>query len=442
MAASWRVGAGLAWLALVAGPAGGDSPRHLGKSQEEWARRLKDPEPETSVGAVDALGLLGQKSGRFVPELAGALRDRDRLVLLHAARALAGIGPEARPAIPALIDALEVPADPKLGASALGDLAPLVARAIAWLPQAPPRPGEPTDEALRGEIVRALRSLGSTAVADLAAGLTHPSPVVRARLADLLATMTPDQQAAPALVAALADPVEGVRSSAASALRRLGKAAVPGLIAVLDGPDDRLGERAAEILSNLRAPGVAPARVASLRAQGGRARTAALLIRLDPGWAPEVAPILNGALRSPDEPTRHRAATLLAWLNPPSEETVPALTAALKDPSLRVRARSAEALSCLAVLPTEALIVAPLIEALSAPEMRPWALKALARVGPRAVSAVPALVRMLADSDPVVRGEAATALAAVGPRPRARRRPWSRACATVMRASSRPRARR
>ncbi len=60
---------------------------------------LEDDDPSRRVGAAHALSAIGRPA---VPALIEALDDRNHVVRIGAARALAGIGPDAHEAIPAL----------------------------------------------------------------------------------------------------------------------------------------------------------------------------------------------------------------------------------------------------------------------------------------------------------------------------------------------------
>lgn len=111
-----------------------------GRSSRVWARDLDSPDGPTRSRAIFALGSIGEPAGhtaptlakimtddedpnaraeaslaiakmrgagkQVVPELARALKDAELLVRMNAARALFQLGPDARPAVPMLIEAL------------------------------------------------------------------------------------------------------------------------------------------------------------------------------------------------------------------------------------------------------------------------------------------------------------------------------------------------
>ncbi len=129
---------------------------------------------------------------------------------------------------------------------------------------------------------------------------------------------------------------------------------------------------------------------------------------------PEVfVPALINALKDSDAGVRHWAAMALAKYGAAAKPAVPALIAILNDPDPYVRVEAANALKSIdPVAAMPALINAlkdsyGLVRALSA--------IALARYGPAAKPAVPALIALLNDADPGVRVEAASALKAIDP---------------------------
>ncbi len=91
--------------------------------------------------AAWAFKLLGPAGRPAVPVLARLLEDRDPSVRMAAADCLAGIGPEAREAVPGLIRALQAPRGPgwnqdqavAAAAYALGEIGPAAAAAIPFL---------------------------------------------------------------------------------------------------------------------------------------------------------------------------------------------------------------------------------------------------------------------------------------------------------------------
>jgi len=71
--------------------------------------------PEARNNAFSGLCQMGRIAKDQVPELAGLLKHRDKQVRIYAALTLAGIGPDANAAIPALLEACQ---DPELSSYA------------------------------------------------------------------------------------------------------------------------------------------------------------------------------------------------------------------------------------------------------------------------------------------------------------------------------------
>ena len=71
-----------------------------------WVDQLEDPDAGVRLEAVDNLGALGPDARPAVPALARRLRDAEVEVRRHAAFALGEIGPPARSAVPALTMAM------------------------------------------------------------------------------------------------------------------------------------------------------------------------------------------------------------------------------------------------------------------------------------------------------------------------------------------------
>ncbi|HLJ94744.1 MAG TPA: HEAT repeat domain-containing protein [Gemmataceae bacterium] len=109
-------------------------PPYTGKTVAELEQMLRDPNPSIQVQGAFGLGRLGPEARSAVPALMEALK-RDRLVRQHAALALGQIGPAASDAVPALCAALSDPewAVRRQAALALGQIGPQARPAIPAL---------------------------------------------------------------------------------------------------------------------------------------------------------------------------------------------------------------------------------------------------------------------------------------------------------------------
>lgn len=213
--------------------------------------------------------------------------------------------------------------------------------------------------------------------AHLARLLADPDPAARAAAVRALADLGPD--AVPALLAALAAPTGLARSAATAALRELGSvAAAPALARALADPDPRVRQRAAR---------------------------AAEILGPAPAGSP-LEPALVAALADPDPRVRRDAALALAATGPRSPAAVARLLAALTDPDAGVRVAAAAAAATLPAAATPDL-VPTLVRDLESPDRYRHlpAVSALARLGPRAAAALPALLAAFRTGDPALQTE-------------------------------------
>jgi hypothetical protein len=209
----------------------------------------------------------------------------------------------------------------------------------------------------------------------------NDSPGVRMESADALGGLGPGaHEAVPALFAALTDPSEAVRASAARALSKidLGGGDVPRLVEALGSSDGYVVAFAAWTLGNMGAaaqPAV-PALAQAFWRDDINAVVGAALARIGPAAGAAVG-VLQEALRSDNPDRRWRAARTLGRIGPQAAPAVPLLTSALSDPYAAVRQHAA---------------------------------RALGRIGAAARPAAGALQRATGDRDDTVRREAREAL--------------------------------
>lgn len=320
-----------------------------------------------------------------------------------------------------------------------------------------PRPSA-GDEERRYRAVAGLDPRAPGALERLLAALTDPSWRVRSGAVERLAEADP-ARAAPALAAALAaDSGAGARNAAAIALERLGGAAVPALLPLLEGPASELRTAALEILGGIGDrrtvpalarrlddpdPNVRAAAAEALGKAGGPAAVAALhavLARPDPALrraaldalirlrAPPPAPALAELVG--DRGARRAALRLAGWSDDPAAAAL--LAAGLADPSRTVREAAlagigqqrlrpeppSEAGAALAEAVSAAAARAPAVAAGAAEGLA--AAEAPVRAGALAVvqwagAAEHAAAAAAAAEDELLRPLAAEALAALGP---------------------------
>jgi HEAT repeat protein len=260
-------------------------------------------------------------------------------------------------------------------------------------------------------------------------------------------------RAVPALTGSLADERAKVRVMAATALAEIGPAASAAAPALLDQAlrDSNLNASAtaAGALAKIDLTAARQVMSASLPqlASGdadARRRACEVIASLGPVARPAV-PRLVEASKDPDEVVRGRAVAALGSIGLPAAQVVPALIAALGDPAPGVRytavlqfsfaqvpeaaipaltTRLGDEEKSVAGLAERALAAARQGQMANVPVLammlrmgssRDYTLLQLAKLGPRAAGAVPALVPILREPRALDRYLAAEALGAIGP---------------------------
>ncbi|NQT54453.1 HEAT repeat domain-containing protein, partial [bacterium] len=205
----------------------------------------------------------------------------------------------------------------------------------------------------------------------------------------------------PELIAQLRSPDASTRSKAAEALG-LAKAeqAVPGLIPLLDDPDEDAQWKATVALSNIGTP-AAPALIEALAVEKERSRwkaeTALKMIAAD------AVPALADALKDRRARIRQSAAFLLGEIK--DARSLPALAAALGDKDHDTRWKAATSLTKFGAQATDVIAKTLASDSIEARRCAAWVVQQT-----RDPAAVSALVRALADRDEQVRWKAAIAL--------------------------------
>jgi HEAT repeat protein len=333
-------------MVITLQPARGEEQRTFyGKTVDGWREVLRD-KASTAIRrrqAAWALGCFGPEAKAAVPDLIEALRNGQFKV--QAAESLAQIGSGSEAAVPILIERFL-----KQGCQHLT--------------------GQGTifyDDSTEESLV----SIGSAAV--------------------------------PALVEVLTGPNIDMRVCATEVLGRIGPAAreaVPSLIREIEHPDLRDKpevhiRNAVEALGRIgpEARAAVPALNHRLLRQGYLHNLVVefdVLVALDQIGASPVAKLLEVFLRDADP----YMAEKLAWLGPRAHEAIPSLRAALTDKRPQVRIAAAVALTYIDPSATESLPA--LIEGLKHPGDDPHIVEqfigALAQLGPSAKPAIPTLV--------------------------------------------------
>jgi HEAT repeat protein len=158
-----------------------------------------------------------QRHPKVIPALESMLRSRQGSTAPEAAFAVGELGPDAEPAVPALVAALAHPDNDtrRAAAHSLGRIGP------AAIPALRNAIGSGEDQA-KCHVVEALGWIGPSSVDALIGALASPSPPVRRSAARALGRLGPAaKQAEPALVKAVSDPESELRDAAAAALKRI-----------------------------------------------------------------------------------------------------------------------------------------------------------------------------------------------------------------------------
>jgi HEAT repeat protein len=348
-------------------------------------------QPEVRREAALALGAIGPSSSASVPGLIEALANRSPTVVAGAAYALGRIGPQARAA-----------ETPLTRCAANSD--PLVKTVCAWALAKIDVDNDARKQAAITQLVTALKS--------------H-QPALRNAALFGLADLKPAPGAVlPAMREILHDPDKSVAGTALYAVSSFGDPAIPALTEALKRKE--LRPDAARILGQMgaRASSATPALVEIVRTdENGRSRSEALMALGTTNADPKkVVPAAIEALQSRQEGVCSAACFSLGRMGSASAAAVPELLKKLGD---RDECGAMAAWALVRIAPDSPEVARQLVplfaKALDQCEaaVRIEAAASLARIGPLAKGAVPALRRASADSDKMVHAAALAALEAI-----------------------------
>jgi len=350
---------------------------------DTWVRDLQQGDATQRREAAFQLHQLGPEAAPALPALIKALEDREQQVWFHSIMTLAEIGPAAPDAVPELINDLN-------------------------------QGGGRRRRGYTGQVwyrtAYALGKIGEPALPALIEALGHESESVRSGAAKALTWLGPKAEPAmPKLLGQLNDSRNLPRQYAAEALGMIGPKAVPPLLEALGAPEAPVRQAAAEALAwmgpSARAE-AGPTLLATLDKESSpdvRAECIRSLSKLQSADEAFVSLLLR-ALGSDEETEKHEAVSALLLLEPPESKTVPRLIERLQSKNAEVRRQAAYVLGRLGPSAQEA--VAPLVAVvLEEPDPQPGEdpfLAALIQIG---TPAVPALLASLEKVDVAALGK-------------------------------------
>jgi HEAT repeat protein len=201
---------------------------------------LKDPEKSVRMKAMEVLGNCGLAAKNAIPELALQLKNTDGDLSVQAALALANIDPRQEGVLPLVMRAFNDPDQKDRAMTALGEMGNNAKPAAPALVQliATDLDSENSDDKTseRAAAVTALTRIdGAEAIPELQHVIsTDKDDEVRIAAVTALGGMgSSTPRAISALVVALNNDSDAVRDAASESLSKLGRAAVPALIAAL-----------------------------------------------------------------------------------------------------------------------------------------------------------------------------------------------------------------
>jgi HEAT repeat protein len=360
-------------------------------------------EPNFAVNAEQVLTQIGAPA---TPHLISRLENPNSGYRLALYRIFTAIGPTAKAAAPALEKRLAVERDtPKLRAAlALYKIVGFHKAAFDVLHDG----ARGDDKNQRLEAMQCLVQAGckSTELIPTMVNVVMASNDQHYLAAEVLANV--GRESTPALLEALKAADASQSNRVLLALRRLGpnaSTAIPAVIKIVEGNDRALGTLAASILPDLGpdAKQAIPALLAALKAddRNFRQTSAEALVRIDREQAPHTIMPVVELLQNGQPQEQKRALALLRQLGAHAKPAVPAMISLLQTETLPLRVSIADVLNVIDPAQTDSALPT-LVEAVQAKSDKSnsprIALRMLAKLGPRAKSAVPALQTALKDA--------------------------------------------
>jgi HEAT repeat protein len=346
-------------------------------------------------------------------EAAFKVRDSSSSIHPGVFEAIGELGPDARQAIPRLIECLSPSENSDPASSVLQSIGEAAVLPLIEVLKDPSSPGRMNAALTLGSI----KGGYSLSVPALIGGLQDPDALFRKVAVEALGALGPSaSDAVPALAAALWDRDQDVRQSCATALEKIGPdamPAVPDLVELLD-PRSEAQSEATSALTAIDQAGeaVLPLIFEKLEARSSQeievVRSCFSALTSFAGRSPRAdAAILSGT-HDPDQDIRIDAIKALTRLD--ADLSRPILLDLLDDDDKQIQFKAAESLMQMKIYPDEAIPVL-----LHSIEDHQVAAEYLDRFGDRAAPAVPYLKDRLDDPDPYTRRSALGAALKIRP---------------------------
>ena len=296
-----------------------EPPADVSKLAEQLAASDRDTRREAGY----RLEKLGPAARPALPALIRAIEDSDKQVWANALAAIAAIGPDAAEAIPQLVDAF----DSRKGADY--------------------RQRDKSQKLMRA--AHALARIGDAARPALIGALKADDTGLRLGAAKALGGMGAHaSDAIPALIENLGHADEDLRNEVIGTLGLIGTDAVAPLTKSLSWPEPKLRIGSARALAEIGLPASSAgpellARLAAEKEQDVRIAWLGVLPRFGLPQEKIVAPLMR-AFREGDEQLRSAALNGLLLIRPAEKAAVPALAALLEDSQAGMSERAALAL--------------------------------------------------------------------------------------------------
>lgn len=368
----------IGWMILA-----GSISRAMESSVTELIGLLKSPDAAVRLKAVDQLGAQGEKAAEATPALTSLLKDADPTVRRRAVKAIIAIRPGPKVMIPLFIKLME-----------------------------------DSDPGVHVRVLNAFAEAGEAAVPGLIETLENDNVAYWACI--VLREMGPAaKDATPALAKKLQDPRPEIRREAVLALGAIGEGAnavVAQIAATLS--DEHTRTAATFVLGELgKIPADAETQVrANAKSEDEFLSTVSLwaLTRVHPedkDLRRQTTEKIVERLMDQDPYVRVAAARALAALPPAPEITLPILEKALRDADATTVHHALDALASLGAPAVPRLV--DILEKYK--ELRVHVVYTLGQMGPAAAPAADALAKLAGDEDVHLATEAALALAKIGP---------------------------